>query len=203
MPTRAELRNSLRHRLEDLTASPLWDDAALNDALAAAVRTYGVRFPREATAAVEVTAGVSRIAVSVEIDPATIARVIDSIGQTVPRLSPDTSPIHGHERQAWRWWNGALILARAATGGTWQIEYLAARAVPDDETTPVDLLPGDEEIVLALATAVALRRRQGEDAKRGLRADGIAHLAVAAESAATRLMAARRQRARGGWLVRE
>ncbi len=203
MPTRAELRNALRQRLEDVTAAPLWDDPALNEALAAAIRGYGARFPRQATATLTVAAGATRVTVPAEIDPATIARVIDSTGAALPRLSSDTSPPFGHERQAWRWWNGDLILGRAAIGGTWQIEYLAPRIVPSDDVTAVDLLPGDEEIVLALASATALRRRQGEDANRGLRPDSIAALVAAIEATAERLMSQRRHRAHGGWLARE
>ncbi len=37
MATRAELRTALRRRLEDAGASPLWDDATLDDALVGAL----------------------------------------------------------------------------------------------------------------------------------------------------------------------
>jgi hypothetical protein len=51
MATRAKLRTTLRERLEDTSGSPLWSDGALNEYLVGALRTYGVTFPRPATAA--------------------------------------------------------------------------------------------------------------------------------------------------------
>ena len=72
--------------------------------------------------------------------------------------------------------------------------------MPTDDVGQLDLLPGDEELLLLLATATALRRRATEDAKRGIRSPGIATLAETARTEAARLIAARRRRARGGWL---
>jgi hypothetical protein len=106
----------------------------------------------------------------------------------------------GGVAQAWRWWEATLHLRRPATAGTWRIEYLAPRTVPSDDVGQVDLLPGDEEIVVALAVATALRRRATEDGKRGAGPSGLAALAEAARAEATRLLNARRRRARGGWL---
>src|ERR687893_818248 len=53
MTTRLQLRTTIREILEDTTGAPLWSDAALNEYLAAGMRAYGVRFPRQATAATE------------------------------------------------------------------------------------------------------------------------------------------------------
>jgi len=205
MATRAELRAALRLRLEDGAAVPLWDDAALNDALAGAVRAYGGRVPREAAAAVAVVVGAGRAAVPAPpagaIEPARIVRVVDPGGAVVPRQEEGEAAAGGASGgQAWRWWDGALIFRRPAAGGTWQIEYLAPRLVPADDVSAVDLAAGDEEIVLALAQAAALRRRAVEDGKRGGRPGGLAALAEAARAEAARLLAARRRRARGGWL---
>lgn len=202
MSTRAELRTALRTRLEDATASPLWDDAALDDAVAGAVRVYGARFPRQAVAMVPVAAGETRVPVTVAIDPARIVRVLDDAGAIVPRgrAAPEESAGAALGVQSWRWWDATLILARPVSAGTWQIEYLAPRATPPDDLTPVDILPGDDEIVLALALETALRRRATEDAKRGLRASGLAMQIEAARAEAARLIASRQRRARGGWL---
>ena len=205
MTTRAELRTALRQRLEDTGAAPLWDDATLNDALTGAMRAYGARFPKQAIVAVAVAAGATRVPVaSPAIDPARIVRVLDGTGALVPRLADAVDGATGAwcspgSAQAWRWWEATLILRCPAVAGSWQIEHLTARAVPTDDIGQVDILPGDEEIVLALATASALRRRATEDAKRGLRS-GIASLAEVARAEAGRLFAARRRRARGGWL---
>ena len=213
MTTRAELRTALRQRLEDAGAGPLWDDAALNDALAGALRAYGARFPKEAVVSVVVAAGATRVPVAAPvIEAARIVRVLDGAGAVVPRqaeapdgaIEPGTTAAQGaprrHRTQAWRWWDATLVLAQPATAGTWQIEHLTTRVVPTDDVGQLDLLPGDEELLLLLATATALRRRATEDAKRGIRSPGIATLAETARTEAVRLIGARRRRARGGWL---
>ncbi len=207
MTTRAELRGALRLRLEDTAAGPLWDDAVLDEALAGAVRTYGVWAPKEAVASVAVEAGARQAAVSVPggggIDPARIVRVLDPDGAVVPRRGDgEAGPgaAVGAGGHGGRWGGGALLFRRPAVGGSWRIELLVPRAVPTDDAGAVDLLPGDEEVVLALAAAAALGRRAVEDGKRGGRPGGLAALAEAARSEARRLLAARRRRARGGWL---
>lgn len=202
MTTRAELRTSLRQRLEDTGASPLWDDATLNDALAGALRVYSGRLPMEATTQVAVVAVTQQIVVNGEIEPERIVRVIDPLGREIPRQPDEHREGRGWDllEQAWRWWNGALRLERPALAGTWQIDYLTTRAAPADDLSPVAVLPGDEEIVLALAAASALRRRAIEDGKRGVRADAILALATSMRDEADRLMVARRRRARGGVL---
>jgi len=199
MTTRAELRAALRRRLEDASASPLWDDATLNGALVGAIRAYGARFPREAVVAFAVGTGATRVPVpEPALDPTRIVRVLDGVGATVPAME---GAEEGDGGQAWRWWDGTLILRRpVAAAATWRIEGLLPRADPADDASPVDVAPGDEEIVLALATAAALRRRAVEDAKRGSRPAGIAALAAAADAEADRLLAGRRRRARGGLL---
>ena len=201
MTTRVELRTALRQRLEDTGAGALWDDATLNEAVGGAIRTYGARFPQEATVSVAVGTGATQVAVAAPvIDAARIVRVLDGTGVVVDRQAEGMSAAGGDASQAWRWWGGTLILARPAIAGTWQIEYLAARSGPVDDVSQASILPGDEEIVLVLAAATALHRRAIEDAKRGLRPEGVRALAEAARAEADRLMAARRRRASGGWL---
>jgi hypothetical protein len=202
MTTRLDLRTALRRRLEDTGATPLWDDATLNDALADAMRHYGTRFPTEATTAVNVVAGVTSTPVAPPIPTERVLRLFDENGTCVPRqtaFEPDERTVG----QSWRWWNSTLILARApATSGAWTVEYLSGRTLPADDVTAVDLIPGDEEIVLLLAVVTALRRRTVEDAKRGSArsAASVAVIADRAEHAAEWLIAARRRRAHGGWL---
>ena len=156
MTTRAELRGVLRQRLEDgaqgAPGGPLWGEAALDDATAEGVRAYGARVPREAVAELAVVAGARHVPVAAPVGAGgRIVRVLDGAGEV----------------QSWRWWDGALVLARSAAAGTWRIEFLGARAVPVDDAGAVDVLPRDEAIVLALALACALRRRAVEEAKRG------------------------------------
>ncbi|MGH2558113.1 MAG: hypothetical protein ACRDJH_03540 [Thermomicrobiales bacterium] len=203
MTTRLDLRTTLRRRLEDTGITPLWDDAALNDALADAVRHYGTRFPKEATTTVMVPAGSTSIPVTPPIPTERVLRLFDDEGAYVPRQTA-FAPETGVFAQSWRWWNSSLNLTQApATTGNWTVEHLTGRSLPADDVTAVDLIPGDEEMVTLLATVTALRRRTVEDAKRGSdrSAASVAAIADRAERAASWLIAARRRRAHGGWLA--
>ena len=118
MTTRAELRTAVRQRLEDSGAGPLWDDAALNDALAGALRAYGARVPKEAVASVAVAAGATRVTVAAPvIDPGRIVRVLDGKGAVIGRMADGEGADGGDggSAQGWRWWEGTLILRRPAT----------------------------------------------------------------------------------------
>jgi hypothetical protein len=208
MTTRLDLRTAVRRRLEDTGGSPLWDDAALNDFLAEAMRRYGTRFPREVSTTVNVNAGATSAVVTPSLTVDQVVRVFDGDGRPVSRqqaLEADDAALAGLVTgQAWRWWGASLVLARAAeTTGTWQIDYLGGRTLPGDDVTAVEIVPGDEEIVVLLAAATALRRRSVEDGKRGLGRGTVNGLiAVSAEviqNEAERLIRARRRRARGGW----
>lgn len=201
MTTRAELRDALRGRLEDAGDSPLWDDATLDLLLAAAIRAYGMAFPRQVTTGVTVPAGATRVATGTALDAARIARITDAAGIWVAPW-PAGAERPGQRGQAWRWWGEELILAEpaAASGaGLWTVEHLAGREPPDSDSDPLDLLPGDEEIVLGFAEAAALSRRATEDAKRGIPSTTAAR-ADAARAATAYLIQRRKRRARNGVL---
>ena len=199
MPTRLDLRAALRLRLEDPGPSPIWDDAALNEAIAAAVRAYGVAVPRQVTTGVAVPAGATKVVAGVTLDPDRIARVTDAAGIWVPPWPPwEDRPGPRSPGPAWRWWSDELILAEPAASsgaGIWTIEHLTGRTPPAADGDAVDLYPGDEEIVLAYAQAAALARRAVEDAKRGLRSDAAARADLAREEA-ERLLGRRGRRAK-------
>lgn len=203
MTTRVELRAALRLRLEDGGATPLWDDATLNEALAKAIRVYGAAFPRQMTTGVTVPAGATQVASGAAIDPERITRVTDAAGIWAPPWPPwEDRPGQRTPGQAWRWWDGDLILAEpaaASAAGIWTIEHLAGRTPPATDGEAVDVLPEDEEIVLAFAATAALARRAIEDAKRGVRTDAGARATAARHDAET-LLRQRRRRARGGWI---
>lgn len=191
MTTRLGLRTSVRARLEDETASPLWSDQFLNEAIGSAIQEYGVRFPAERTTVVSLATGARRVALAAgSVDPARIARVIDARGRIVPPARDDDPGSPGE--QCWRWWNDGLNLGRAigASGESWQIEHRGGRAAPTDDVAALDVQPGDEPIVLALAAAIALERRAVEDGKRGIRSGALA-LADAVRGEAERLLRAR------------
>ena len=203
MTTRLELRTDLRLRLEDTGVTPLWDDATLNESLAVAIRAYGVAVPRQVTTGVTVPAGATRVATGVTLDPDRIARVMDAAGIWVSPWPPwEDRPGQRTPGQAWRWWGAELILAEPAASsaaGIWTVEHLAGRTPPATDSDAADLLPGDEEIVLAYAQAAALARRAVEDAKRGLGSDAAAR-AESAREHAERLLGRRGRRAK---MVRE
>lgn len=199
MTTRVELRGGLRVRLEDEGLSPLWNDAALDVAIAAAIRAYGAAFPRQVTAGVMVPVGATRVATGTTIEPGRIERIVDAAGIWMAPW-PAGAERPGERGQAWRWWGEDLILAEpvvASGAGLWTVEYLAGRQPPTTDDEPVDVLPGDEEIVLGFAEAAALSRRATEDAKRGVRSDAGAR-AGAARTATERLIQRRKRRARMG-----
>ncbi|HEY8447625.1 MAG TPA: hypothetical protein VIL01_11020 [Thermomicrobiales bacterium] len=199
MTTRAELRSAVRQRLEDTGATPLWDDAALNDFLAEAMHTYGSRFPAERSVSVAVASGATSVPVQPPLDRSQVVRVVDGAGRVVPRMRRREGNATGE--QAWDWWGSELVLAAPAVAGTWRIDYLGSRSLPADDVTTVEIREGDEEIVVALAAAIALRRRAVEDGKRGVGSDGaMAALADRFAREAERLIEARWRRARGGWM---
>lgn len=198
MTTRAELRAALRQRLDDTSPSPLWDDTMLDSALSGAIRAYGLRFPRQAAVTVTMAAGATEAAVpAVMADPGRIVRLLDPRGRVVPGAAAD--PAAGLVAQSWRWWAGSLRLSQPALGGDWRLEYLAPREVPVDDVSDVDLVAGDEELIVVLALASALGQRAADDAKRGMRSE-LRALAEAARAEAAHLYRARSRRARSGWL---
>lgn len=201
MTTRIELRQALRLRLEDDSPAPLWDDASLNAAIAAAVRAYGGVFPRQVTTGVTVPEAATRVSLSTEIAPGRVTRITDAAGIWAPPWSASAER-PGARGQAWRIWGKDLLLAEpaAASGaGIWQIEHLAGREPPASDGDSLDILPGDEPILLCLAESSALARRAVEDAKRGMRSETGAR-AEAAQRQAERLLQRRKRRASGGRL---
>src|SRR5262245_13765985 len=207
MTTRAQLRTSLRERLEDTSGSPLWSDAALNDFLTGAVREYGVRFPRPATAVTATVApGAATVALPAAVVEAAIVAVRDGRGRDVPpateRFGSAPADATGLA-QGWRVWAGTLRLQRPATGdeaGAWAIDFLSGRELVADDVSAQPIEPGDEPIVIVLAAAQALQRRAIEDTKRGVKTSPVEGPAVRARIEAERLIAARKRRVRGGYL---
>ncbi len=201
MTTRLDLRTSLRQRLEDLNAAPLWDDAVLNDAIAAATLRYGTSVPAERSLALSIAADAVSVALPANVEGARIKFVIDPAGFYIPRqrLAPgETEP--GGRAQSWRSWGGIFYLERPAEGGSWRIEYHASRATTGDDITMLDIAPGDEELLLALAMAQALERRIVADGKRGSASTALVAAAATAEREAAWLLRQRRRVVRSRWL---
>lgn len=207
MTTRAQLRISIRERLEDTSGSPLWTDTALNEFLVAAVRVYGTRLPRPGTATTgAVTAGATSVALPAGVVETAVVSVRDGNGRDVPpateRFGPAPADAAGLT-QAWRVWSGTVRLQRAASGdevGVWTIDYLGGRELVADDVSSQPIEPGDEPIVIALAAAQALERRAIEDVKRSTKASPADGPASRFRDEAERLIAARKRRVRGGYL---
>src|SRR3954447_5377403 len=93
MTTRMQLRTTIREYLEDSSGVPLWSDAAINEFLAAAMRTYGGRFPRQVTAVTDpIAAGASSVALPAGLVATEIVAVRDARGRDVPRASQRQGP---------------------------------------------------------------------------------------------------------------
>jgi hypothetical protein len=207
MTTRLQLRTTIREILEDTTGSPLWSDAALNEYLAAAMRAYGARFPRQATAATDpVPTAATSVALPTGLPALEIVAVRDAAGRDVPRASQRTGPAPTEAIgliQAWSAWAGTLRLQRPATGdevGVWTIDYLTGRELAGDDVSQQPVESGDEPIVVALAAAQAMKRRLVEDAKRGAPLAGPAAAVATFTAEAERLIDARKRRVRGGFV---
>jgi hypothetical protein len=211
MTTRAELRASLRERLEDTGAAPLWLDAALNEFLTQAMRIYGVAIPLPSTAA---TASVPADALSVSLPagviPEQIVAVRNPSGATVPRfderVSGPTTLDRGGVAQGWYAWGATLRFQRKITGtdeiGVWSIDYAAGRELLQSDVGAQPIVAGDEPIVIALAEAASFDRRAAEYGKRG---DAVAsremrEIAAAVREEAQAMISARRRRPRSGFL---
>src|SRR5687768_3787948 len=205
MTTRLQLRTTIREILEDATGTPLWGDAALNEYLAAAMRTYGTSFPRQATAATDpVLASATSVALPAGLLATGIVAVRDARGRDVPRASQRLGPAPVDATgliQAWSVWAGTLRLQRPARGdevGAWAIDHLTRRDLIADDVSQQPAEPGDEPNVDALAAAQAKQRRHVGEAKRGAPLAGAAEAVATFTTEAERLIAARKRRVRGG-----
>ena len=211
MTTRTQMRTMLRRRLADEGPDPLWEDDFLNDAIAEGIRRYSTHVPRQEVAAVAVQAGDREVEMPENVNALRVARVFDDQGMLWRRWegSGEPPPVpYGHAGGArdatWRVWANALLLGMPAPRtGLWRIEHLVHRMEPVDDLAPLDIQPNDEDIVVALALAVALSRRAISEGKRYTGRAGVHPLAAAARSAqsdADRMFWKRTPRARGGSL---
>lgn len=202
MTTRLDLRTALRRRLEDTEVPPLWDDDTLNDALLAAMRDYGARFPVERALTVTVADGTTTIAeATVAASGGRVTRLFGVDGAPVPRSWDQAAPDGTGARQGWRWWEGTIRLEAPAAGGQWRVEYLEPRILPVSDAAAIDLPDGDASLVVLMASLYALHRRAVADAKRGQSPNVVLGTAAALRSEMERQIGARMRRARGGALA--
>ncbi len=208
MPTRLELRVILRRRLSDTGASPLWEEDFLNDAITEAIRRYSTPVPRQAVAAIPVMQGETNLEMPETVNALRVVHVFDDRGLPWRRWEGGAAPFapsgYAANDAIWRAWGTAIILGiPAPRDGLWRIEHEANRSDPLDDITDLDISPGDSDIVLALAFAVALHRRAVAEGKRYNGRSGVHPLAAAARTAqadADRLLWNRFRHVRSGTL---
>jgi len=209
MPNRLELRMILRRRLSDTGTNPLWDEDFLNDAITEAVRRYSTPVPRQAVAAISVMAGDRELAMPESVNAMRVVHVFDDHGVPWRRWEQNTDPPpaptgYAETPAIWRAWATAIILGTPAPRtGLWRLEHYANRADPLDDVTELDVSPGDDDLVLALAFATALHRRAVAEGKRYNGRSGVHPLTVAARTAqadADRLLWHRFRHVRSGSL---
>jgi hypothetical protein len=198
--TKAEFRDLLRRTLEDTSLSaPLWSDDALDDAMAEALARYGAIVPLETRSTITVSDGDGQITVSGLESAAWIASIRDAAGRLIEPMVDDRLPAQG-----WRWWNGAIELARPAVGGTWTIDWRAPRLLPALDAHDLPIRSGDDFAVCLFAAATALRRRAVEEAKRTGRGDeSLLALARHYDADGERLARHRHRRVQGSFARKE
>lgn len=189
MTTRLEIRQMIRRRLADPATNPLWEDVFLDDAIAEGIRRYSTRVPRQDSTLIAVTTGDRELTMPPTVNAMRIVRVFDDRGEIWQRWfggsefpPAPTGPGGGAAR--WRTWGSTVILDSAVPrGGFWRIEHLAHRTVPVNDIDQLDLQPGDEDLIIALAITIALDRRVIADGKRHDGRSGTHPLAAAARTA--------------------
>jgi hypothetical protein len=189
MPTRLELRTAIRRRLADTAVDPLWDDALLNDAIAEGIRRYSTRVPRQMSTMLAVTVGDRELTIPPTVNAMRVVRLFDDRGEMWQRWHggapfPPVPELRTGGELVWRAWADAIYLdTPAPRSGFWRCEHLENRVVPTNDTAQLDIQPGDDDLIIALAVAVALDRRAIADGKRYTGKAGVHPLAAAARTA--------------------
>lgn len=171
---RGQLRATLRQRLDDTAASPLWSDATLNELLAGALRAYGRLVPRSASATTTfVAAGAASVALPAGVDAARCVALRLASGVEVPRAGVSVWPDPAEAGQPLMWgaWGASIRFTRklkSGEAGVCTVDYLAAREPVEDDVTAWPVEAGHEGAVVAFAAQAAMLRRAADDYKRGL-----------------------------------
>ena len=179
MTTRSELRQKVRTELNDSGGSQLWTDALLNELIVQAIRTYGRELPREARTTITIVAGTDAYNLPGDFDRALrVAQPDDSIRVYDPLErgagdelgSSQRSGATSHGSWGYRIWAGQIILKPAPTAaGSDQnitLEYLARYAEPSADGDTLATPAYDDDLLIALACADAMRWIGSDEAKR-------------------------------------
>ena len=200
MTTRAALRSLIRQELNDAGGTSLWTDSLLNEWIAEAIRLYGRALPKETTATI------TTVADQADYDlPADVDRVLRvELPEGVPASLDLGSRGSGG---SYRTFAGSLELtpAPSTNGETIRVDYLARYAEPAADGDTLATPSADDDVLLRLTVARALRwitldeaKRQRFERQRGASA---ADAAALYEREAQSLIQRRKQRVRTGALV--
>ncbi len=199
MTTRAALRALVRQQLNDAGGTALWTDSLLNEWIAQAIRAYGRALPKEATTTMTTVADQAAYALPADADR--VLRVESPEG--VP-WSPDLGS--RDSCGSYRTFAGYLNLAPAppTSGETICVDYLARFAEPAADNDTLATPAADDDVLIRLTVARALRwitldeaKRQRFERQRGASAGDAAALY---EREAEHLIQQRKQRIRTGTL---
>lgn len=201
MSTRAQLRQSIRDELNDNSSVKLWSDAQLNQYIVEAVRAYSRELPKETTTTISVVADQEAYSLPSDFDRAI------RVEQPDDRLR-EHDPT---ERSAWsyRIFASQIILdPKPTSAGSTQnvtLSYLARYAEPAADADVIATPASDDDMLIRLACALALRwistdeaKRQRFERTRGTSAMGMAD---AYDQDARRALALRKRRVRMSVLV--
>jgi hypothetical protein len=160
MTTRSGLRQLIRDELNDNAATKLWSDGLLNDYINQAIRAYSRDLPEEAVTTIVVTAGQAAYTLPARFDRALrVEQPQDAIRVLGERAA-----------HAYRVFAGQIILdpepAAAGADQDLQLEYLRAYAEPAVDGDTLATPAGDDDILVRLACALALRWVSTDESKR-------------------------------------
>ena len=168
MTTRAQLRSTIRTELNDSGGAQLWTDVVLNELITQAIRTYGRKLSKEARTTITVIA--SQEAYNLPADFVKAARV-EQPDDTVRVLSPRSQVSSRTSGPGtYRIWAGQILLnpipAAAGSDQNITLEYYARYAEPTADGDTLATPASDDDVLVALACADAMRWINADEAKR-------------------------------------
>lgn len=165
MTTLGDVRDRLRTRLEDTSASSLWSDTTLDEGLQRALDAYSQWSPSESVTTF--TAADGDTSVSLPTGALRVLKVIDPNGWTIPPLAGESLRYTADEEQSWSVFAGSLRFARLLIAGTYTVYTTGARTWPAADDSDFPVIDSDVSLILAGATVYALEVRATQEWKRG------------------------------------
>lgn len=183
MATRSALRATIRNELNDTGGTPVWSDTLLNEWLNQAIRTYSRELPEEVQTTITVVVDQTDYALPARwLQVLRVEQPKDSLrlpvsgartsaaGDPIGNLYDTQSKVRGARLHGYRVFGDELILdpAPTATGTDENIrlEFTRSYAEPAADTDEIALPDTQEDILVLLVAALALRWVATDEAKR-------------------------------------